>query len=78
MCHNVVLLITVKQESVSEIFLHKLPNFLIVTDLQTLFTVEFPCEIQVVSISYLSHGLDNWVFVIVNWIQFVARTGLCS
>jgi hypothetical protein len=77
-CHNVVLLITVKQESVSEIFLHKLPNFLIVTDLQTLFTVEFPCEIQVVSISYLSHGLDNWVFVIVNWIQFVARTGLCS
>ena len=78
MRHNVVLLITVKQESVSEIFLHKLPNFLIVTDLQTLFTVEFPCEIQVVSISYLSHGLDNWVFVIVNWIRFVARTGLCS
>lgn len=78
MHHNVVLLITVKQESVSELFLHKLPNVLIVTDLQTLFTVEFPCAIQVVSISYLSHGLDNWVFVIVNWIQFVARTGLCS
>ncbi|CAK9882440.1 unnamed protein product [Sphagnum jensenii] len=33
---------------------------------------------RVVSISYLSRGLDNWVFVIVNWIRFVARTGLCS
>ncbi|CAM6033323.1 unnamed protein product [Sphagnum compactum] len=37
----------VKQESVSKLFLHKLPNFLTVTDLQTLFTIEFPCEIQV-------------------------------
>jgi hypothetical protein len=68
----------VKQESVSKFFLQKLPNFLTVTDLQTLFTIEFPCEIHIVSISYLSHGLDNWVFVIVNCVPFVARTGLCS
>jgi len=68
----------VKKESVSKLFLQKLPNFLIVTDLQTLLTIEFPCEIQVVSISYLSHGLDNWVFVIVNCVWLAARTGLCS
>jgi hypothetical protein len=74
----VVLLIAGEKESVSKLFLQKLPNFLTVTDLQTLFTIEFPCEIQVVSISYLSHGLDNWVFVIVNCIWLAARTGLCS
>jgi len=50
----------VKKDSVSKLFLHKLPNFLTVTDLQTLFTAEFPCEIQVGSIHHLSHVLDKW------------------
>jgi hypothetical protein len=68
----------VKKDSVSKLFLHKLPNFLTVTDLQTLFTAEFPCEIQVGSILHLSHVLDNLVFVIANSTWFVARTGLCS
>ncbi len=67
-----------KKDSVSKLFLHKLPNFLTVTDLQTLFTAEFPCEIQVGSIHHLSHVLDNLVFVIVNSTWFVARTELCS
>jgi len=40
----------VKKDSVSKLFLHKLPNFLTVTDLQTLFTAEFPCEIQEITV----------------------------
>ncbi|CAM6032761.1 unnamed protein product [Sphagnum compactum] len=40
----------VKKDSVSKLFLHKLPNFLTVSDLQTLFTAEFPCEIQEITV----------------------------